>query len=62
MQCSFLGGGGGAIDSRMALDRRDDWSGAWGGGGGRRGTAFCDVGADHAGEGEAVLGPITLGD
>ena len=57
-----LGSDDGAIDSRMALDRRDDWSGV----GEQRwspwGTTFCDIGADHTGGDEAVLGPITLSD
>ena len=61
--CSaHLGGGDGAVDSRMALDRRDDWSGVGDWRWSPWGTALCDVGADRAGGGEAVLGPITLSD
>ena len=55
-----LAGGNDTVDSQMASERRNDWSGV----GNRRwspwGTALCDEVAEHADRGVAVLGPITL--
>ena len=56
----YLAGGADTVDSRMALERRSDWSGV----GGRRwspwGMAFGEGVEEDAVEGGAELGPITL--